>query len=78
MGRFMTATVAAAVCLSSCGSPAANQSSGVSWAAGAETVAELLSDTYNSSDPYEMARFFTFGGTLDLTVWGLGVATTPD
>lgn len=78
MGRFMTATVAAAVCLSSCGSPAADQSSRVPWAAGAETVAELLSDTYNSSDTYEMARFFTSGGTLDLTVWGLGVATTPD
>lgn len=48
------------------------------WAQEAEEVVALLADAYDVADPYQMARFFSAGGTLDLTIWGQGVAKTPD
>ncbi len=48
------------------------------WAHEAEEVVALLADAYDVADPYQAARFFTAGGTLDLTIWGYPVATTPD
>ncbi len=77
MGRLVATTVAVAVGLSSCATPAADPMAGALWAAEAEVVASLLEAAYDTGDPYEMARFFTAGGTLDLTAWGLGLATTP-
>ena len=44
------------------------------WAQEAEEVVALLADAYDIADPYETARFFTAGGTLDMTIWGYGVA----
>ena len=48
------------------------------WAQEAEEVVALLADAYDVADPYQAARFFTAGGTLDLTIWGYPVPTTPD
>jgi hypothetical protein len=38
----------------------------------------LLADADDIADPYQTARFFTAGGSLDLTIWGEGVAATPN
>ena len=42
-----------------------------------DTVIESLTAAYEDHDPYAEARFYSAGGTLDLTEWGGGVATTP-
>ena len=49
-----------------------------SWGQEADTLVALLVDAYDVADPYQTARFFTAGGTLDLTIWGRGVATSPE
>jgi hypothetical protein len=49
------------------------------WARQADDVIATLADAYDLEDSYQTARFFSAGGTLDLShIWGgLGVATTP-
>lgn len=42
-----------------------------------DSVVDTLADVYDSHDPYAQARFYSAGGTLDLTEWGAGVATSP-
>lgn len=77
MGRLGALTVALILGVSSC-TPVADHDPDASWAEDAEAVVTLLEDAYETSDPYQIARFFTAGGTLDLSVWALGVGTTPD
>ncbi len=48
------------------------------WASEADEVVAALTEAYDVEDAYQTARFFSAGGTLDLTIWGQGVATTPD
>ena len=62
--------------VTSCGEAAPVEDN--AWGSEAEEVVALLADAYDVADPYEMARFFSAGGTLDLTIWGQGVATTPE
>ena len=48
------------------------------WAAEADEVVAALTEAYDAEDSYQTARFYSAGGTLDLTIWRQGVATTPD
>ena len=75
--RRVAAAVAAALMVST-GCGVASETSDRTWAAEAEGVIGLLAESYDLADPYQTGRFFTAGGTLDMSVWGLGVATTPD
>ena len=75
--RVAAAVSAVLLIVAACGD-ASEASADGEWAQEAEAVVALLADTYDIADPYQTARFFTAGGTLDLTVWGLGVARTPD
>ncbi|MDJ0497987.1 MAG: hypothetical protein QNJ89_09160 [Acidimicrobiia bacterium] len=70
---FLVALLLAAACTST-----TEATVDETWAAEAENVVALLADAYDIADPYQTARFFTAGGTLDLTIWGYGVLTTPD
>jgi hypothetical protein len=47
------------------------------WGAEVDDVVAALAAAYDTADPFETARFFSGGGTLDLTIWRLGVATSP-
>ena len=49
-----------------------------SWASEADDVVMALTDAYDAEDSDQTARFYSAGGTLDLTIWRQGVATTPD
>jgi hypothetical protein len=78
MGRHTVAAVWVALLLAvACGGESEATVNGT-WAEEAEATVALLADAYDLADPYQTARFFTAGGTLDMTVWGLGVAKTPD
>lgn len=78
MGRYTVVAFAVAVLLMAGCSDASEATADETWAAEAEAVVALLADAYDVADPYQTARFFTAGGTLDLTIWGYGVLTTPD
>ncbi|MCP3976982.1 MAG: hypothetical protein GY720_21045 [bacterium] len=73
--RAAMAALVALILLPSCGEP---EPAETPWGSQAEEVVALLADAYDVSDPYELARFFSAGGTLDLTVWGQGIAKTPE
>lgn len=47
------------------------------WAIEVDAVVAELAAAYDRQDIYETARFFSAGGTLDLSTWSGGVATTP-
>jgi hypothetical protein len=68
------AVAAALTCLSACGQ---DHDAGDPWAREADDLVALLADAYDAADPYRTARFYTAGGTLDLSAFGRGVATTP-
>lgn len=74
--RAVMAALVTLTLLASCGESAPVDDN--LWGSQAEEVVALLADAYDISDPYEMARFFSAGGTLDLTIWGQGVAKTPE
>lgn len=42
-----------------------------------DSVIESLAAAYDAQDPFARARFYSAGGSLDLTEWGGGVATSP-
>ena len=65
IGVIMSALLA-----TSCGDPEP-------WAAEVDEVVASLADAYDTEDPYGLARFFSAGGTLDLSIWDRGVARTP-
>jgi hypothetical protein len=41
-------------------------------------VVDEMAIAYDTGDVYQAARFYSAGGTLDFSVWGLGIATTPN
>lgn len=47
------------------------------WAGEVDLVVADLTEAYDTEDLYQTARFFSAGGTLDMSVWGLGVSTSP-
>lgn len=65
VGAVMCALLAAA-----CGEPEP-------WATDVDQVVDSLADAYDTEDEYQLARFFSAGGTLDLSIWDRGVARTP-
>lgn len=75
MERWAAVTLAVSL-VAACGSgsPDAERA----WADRADEVVRLLADAYDATDPYQTARFFGAGGSLDLTAFGGGVATSPD
>jgi hypothetical protein len=74
--RAVIAALVALTLPASCGESAPVEDN--PWGSQAEEVVALLADAYDVADPYQMARFFSAGGTLDLSIWGRGVAKTPD
>ena len=78
MRRHAVTVVAVALLLAGACGDASEAAEDETWAEEAEAVVALLAEAYDTTDPYQTARFFTAGGTLDLTAWDLGVATTPD
>jgi hypothetical protein len=74
--RAVFAGLLVAISVAGCGG---DEGSGEeSWAGEVDEVVSLLVDAYDLADAYQMARFFSAGGTLDLTIWGRGVAATPE
>jgi hypothetical protein len=73
--RGAIAALTALALLASCGDSAPVEDP---WGSQAEEVVALLADAYDIADPYQVARFFSAGGTLDLSIWGRGIAKTPD
>lgn len=47
------------------------------WAEQAVERVAAMEVAYDNEDPYAAALFYTGGGTLDLTIWDQGIATTP-
>lgn len=78
MRRYTAAGVLLSLSLTVACTEAAESTVDETWAQEAEEVVALLADAYDRGDPYQAARFYTAGGTLDMTAWGYGVATTPD
>jgi hypothetical protein len=77
MGRRLAAIAAVLLLLGAgCGDEPTGGDS--DWALEVDTVVEVLANSYDVADAYETARFFSAGGSLDLTTFGLGVATTPE
>ncbi len=77
MRRVGAALVLVAVVMAGCGGESEGDTD-ATWAREAEEVVALLAAAYDAEDAYQTARFFSAGGTLDLTIWREGVATTPD
>lgn len=71
MGRVLGSGLLMVALVAACTSPEP-------WASEAEAVVQQLEAAYDQSDPLEVARFFTAGGSLDLAVWGRDVAVTPE
>ena len=67
----------ALVAAAACGGPSPEQEM-ATWAAEADEVVAELTGAYDAEDSYQTARFYSAGGTLDLTIWGHGVAKRPD
>ncbi len=78
MRRRTFAVMSVALLLTAACSEGSEATADEEWAQEAEDVVALLANAYDIADPYQTARFFTAGGTLDMTIWGYGVATTPD
>lgn len=75
--RIIAAAFLALLPAAACSPDAINEPD-ETWAQEAEDVVAVLADAYDRDDAYQAARFYSAGGTLDGTAWGLGVATTPD
>lgn len=50
----------------------------VVWASEVDAVVAQVTTTHDAADAYGAATFYSAGGTLDLSHWGLGVSATPD
>src|SRR6056297_2401860 len=70
--RWMTSALLALLVGAACGADP-----GPRTAPQVDAAIESLTAAYDARDPFARARFYTAGGTLDLTEWGGGVATSP-